>query len=58
MPELPEVETVRRAIAPALASALHAVNDSYRGVLIALGLFGLSAVAVSLHADSVRDRSQ
>lgn len=47
-----------RAIAPALASALHAVNDSYRGVLIALGVFGLSAVAVSLHADRVRERNR
>jgi hypothetical protein len=47
-----------RAVAPALASALHAVNDSYRGVLIALGVFGLSAVVVSLHADKVRDRNR
>ena len=45
-----------RSIAPALASALHAINDSYRVVLIALGVFGLSAVLASLRADARRGR--
>jgi MFS family permease len=45
-----------RSTGPALASALHGINDSYRTVLIALGIFGLSAILASLHADALRTR--
>ena len=44
-----------RSTGPALASALHGINDSYRTVLIALGIFGL-AILASLHADALRTR--
>jgi predicted MFS family arabinose efflux permease len=45
-----------RSIGPALASALHGINDSYRTVLIALGVFGLAAILASLRADALRAR--
>jgi MFS family permease len=45
-----------RSIGPALASALHGINDSYRTVLIALSVFGLAAILASLRADALRAR--